>query len=51
MIMIKFESLRSAKSLVPLLGDGELDTLSLGKRDVGLVALACQGKMVRLFYK
>jgi len=40
MIMIKFESLRSAKSLVSLLGDGELDTLSLGKGDVRLVALA-----------
>jgi len=38
--MIKFESLRSAKSLVSLLSDGELDTLSLGKGDVRLVALA-----------
>jgi len=40
MMMIKFESLRSAKSLVSLLSDGELDTLSLGKGDVRLVALA-----------
>merc|ERR1719232_1179000 len=30
----------SAKSLVSLLGDGELDSLALGKGDVGLVALA-----------
>ena len=30
----------SAKSLVSLLGDGELDSLALGKGDVWLVALA-----------
>ena len=40
MIMIKFESLRSAKSLVSLLSDGELDSLGLGKGDVRLVTLA-----------
>ena len=40
MMMIKFESLRSAKSLVSLLSDGELDSLGLGKGDVRLVALA-----------
>merc|ERR1719410_2619718 len=40
MIMIKFESLRSAESLVSLLSNGELDTLGLGKGDVRLVALA-----------
>jgi len=38
--MIKFESLRSAESLVSLLSNGELDTLGLGKGDVRLVALA-----------
>ena len=32
--------LRSAKSLVSLLSDGELHTLALGQRDVGLVSLA-----------
>jgi len=40
MIMIKFESLRSAESLVSLLSDGELDSLGLGEGDVRLVALA-----------
>merc|ERR1719444_64066 len=40
LIMIKFESLRSAESLVSLLSDGELDSLGLGKGDVRLVALA-----------
>ncbi len=31
MKMIKLQSLRSAESLVSLLGDGELDSLGLGK--------------------
>merc|ERR1719515_116227 len=40
MMMIKFESLRSAESLVSLLSNGELDSLGLGKGNVGLVTLA-----------
>merc|ERR1719515_239199 len=40
MMMIKLESLRSAESLVSLLSNGELDSLGLGKGNVGLVTLA-----------
>ena len=32
--------LLGGKALVPLLGNGQLDTLALGQRDVRLVALA-----------
>ena len=38
---MKTDILRSAKSLVSFLGNGELDTLALGERDVRLVALSC----------